>query len=82
MDTVREIISRVERRRKWSAEQKAKILIAALEPGASVSAVAERNGISRSQLYAWKRSAQRGVIPGISLIERPKPRHATASTPT
>ena len=62
-----EIISRVERRRRWGSEQKVKILTEALEPGATVSAVADRNGISRSQVYAWKRLAQRGGIPGISL---------------
>jgi transposase len=61
-----EIISRVERRRRWSSEEKVKILTEALEPGATVSAVADRNGISRSQVYAWKRLAQRGGIPGIS----------------
>lgn len=44
-----EIISRVERRRRWSSEQKVKILSEALEPGATVSAVADRNGVSRSQ---------------------------------
>jgi len=33
MDKVGEIISRVERRRKWTAERKAKILTEALEPG-------------------------------------------------
>jgi len=62
-----EIISRVERRRRWSSEQKVKILSEALEPGATVSAVADRNGVSRSQVYAWKRLAERGGIPGISL---------------
>jgi transposase len=40
--------------------------------GATVSAVADRNGISRSQLYAWKKLAQRGDIPGISLTEQPR----------
>ena len=67
MDRVSEIISRVERRRRWTAEQKAKVLTEALEPGATVSAVADRNGISRSQLYAWMKRARRGDIPGISL---------------
>jgi transposase len=43
-----EVISRVERRRQWTSEQKIKILTDALEPGATVSAVADRNGISRS----------------------------------
>jgi transposase len=64
-----EIISRVERRRRWTSEQKAKILTEALQPGAKVSAVADGNGIRRGQLYAWKRLAQRGGIPGISLTD-------------
>lgn len=71
MDKLGEIISRVERRRKWTAEQKVKILTEVLK-GATVSAVADRNGISRSQLYAWKNLAQRGDIPGISLTEQQK----------
>ena len=69
---VGEIISRVERRRKWSAEEKAKILTEAFDPGATVSAVADRNGISRSQLYAWMRLARDGSISGISLNGQPK----------
>jgi transposase-like protein len=73
MDKVGEIISRVERRRKWTAERKVKILTEALEPGATVSAVADRNGISRSQLYVWIRLAQCGAIPGISLNGQEKP---------
>jgi transposase len=67
-----EIISRVERRRRWTSEQKLKILAEVLEPGAAVSAVADRNGISRSQVYAWKRLAQQGGIPGIYLNGPPK----------
>ena len=62
-----EIISRVVRRRRWTSEQKLKILTEALEPGATVSVVADRNGISRSRLYAWKRLAQSGRMPGIAL---------------
>src|SRR5262245_62012120 len=71
MDKLGEIISRVERRRKWTPEQKVKILTEVFK-GATVSAVADRNGISRSQLYAWKKLAQRGDISGISLNEQPK----------
>jgi len=69
---VGEIISRVQRRRKWSAEEKVRVLTEALEPGATVSAVADRNGISRSQLYAWMRLARDGGIPGISLNDPQK----------
>jgi transposase len=72
MDKLGEIISRVERRRKWTPEQKVKILTEVLQPGATVSAIAGRNGISRSQLYTWKKLAQRGDLPGISLTEQAK----------
>src|SRR5262245_7229068 len=73
MDKLGEIISRVERCRKWTPEQKVRILTEVLKPGATVSAVADRNGISRSQLYAWKKRAQRGGIAGISLNGEQKP---------
>jgi transposase len=62
-----EIISTVERRRSWSADQKLRIMSEALEPGATVTAVAERNGVCRSQLYAWLRQARDGRLPGILL---------------
>lgn len=85
MDRVGEIISRVERRRRWTAEQKVKVLTEALETGATVSAVADRNGISRSQLYAWIKGARKGDIPGISLNGSQKPLFAAvriAAAPT
>jgi transposase len=68
-----EIISRIERRRRWTPEQKVGILAEALRPGATVSAVADRSGISRSQIYYWKRLAREGRLPGVSLALPAKP---------
>ena len=62
-----EIISRVERRRQWSDEEKVRIMGEALCEGASVAAVADRNGVCRSQLYMWLRYAREGRLSGISL---------------
>ncbi|WP_283843200.1 transposase [Bradyrhizobium sp. 2S1] len=45
-------------RRRWSDEFKAQIVTEALEPGASVSAIARRIGIHPSQLFAWRRDAR------------------------
>ena len=45
-------------RRRWSDEFKAQIVVEALEPGASVSAIARRIGIHPSQLFAWRRDAR------------------------
>src|SRR5512138_2884380 len=45
-------------RRRWSEEFKAQVVTEALEPGASVSAIARRIGIHPSQLFAWRRDAR------------------------
>jgi transposase len=50
-----EIITSVERRRRWSAAEKERIVAASLEPGAVVSALAREAGIHPSQLYGWRR---------------------------
>jgi transposase len=67
MDKRTEIISTVERRRRWTAEEKLKILDEALSPGATIAAVADRSGVSRSLLYQWLRLVREGRLPGISV---------------
>ena len=49
-----EVITSVERRRRWSRSEKERIVAAALEPGAIASAVAREAGIHASQLYRWR----------------------------
>ena len=49
-----EVITSVERRRRWSRAEKERIVAAALEPGAVASAVAREAGIHPSQLYRWR----------------------------
>ena len=58
-----EVITSVERRRRWSASEKRQLVAASLEPGASVSAIAREAGIHPSQLYGWRRQlrAQQGI---------------------
>ena len=67
-----EIISTVERRRRWPAEDRLRIMSEALEPGAVVAAVADRNGVCRSQLYTWLRLARDDRLPGISITPQPR----------
>ncbi len=62
-----EIVQVVERRRKWPAEEIARIMEEALAPGATVAGVADRNGVARNQVYAWLRKARAGKLPGISV---------------
>jgi transposase len=66
-----EIISTVERRRHWPDEEKLRIMSEALAPGATVAAVADRNGVCRSLVYLWLRLARSGRLPGISLADPP-----------
>jgi transposase len=52
-----ELITGTGRRRRWSSDDKARIVAESLEPGANVSEVARRNGLSPQQLFAWRRAA-------------------------
>jgi transposase len=47
-----------DRRRRWSKADKARIVRESLEPGAVVSEVAQRHGLTRWQLYEWRRKAR------------------------
>jgi transposase len=49
-----EVITSVERRRRWSRGEKERLVAAAMEPGAVASAVAREAGIHASQLYRWR----------------------------
>jgi transposase len=57
-----EMISGVERRRRWSVADKLRIVAEADKPGATVAEVARRHEISRSILWAWRKQARAGVL--------------------
>jgi len=61
-----EVITSVERRRRWSAAEKEQLVSASLEAGASVSAVAREAGIHPSQLYGSRRQLLLRSQPGAS----------------
>jgi transposase len=49
-----EVITSVQRRRRWPRAEKERIVAAAMEPGAVASEVARAAGISPSQLFRWR----------------------------
>jgi transposase len=53
-----ELITGTGRRRRWSSEDKAGIVVESLADGVSVSEVARRYGLSPQQLFAWRREAR------------------------
>src|ERR1700709_2924215 len=46
------------RRRRWSAEDKSRIIAEGRVPGARVSAVARRWQLSSQQVFGWRRAAR------------------------
>jgi transposase len=71
------LITGVERRRRWSADDRARILAAICEPGAVVAEVARREDVCTSLVYKWRRAALRAASTtcGFSpvVIEAPPP---------
>jgi transposase len=57
-----EIIGRVERRRRFTEEQKLAVLAEVSGKDANISAVARRHGLTPSQVFKWRRLAELGVI--------------------
>ena len=44
--------------RRWSDDDKARIIVESFVPGANVSEVARRNGLSPQKLFSWRREAR------------------------
>ena len=53
-----EILSGVERRRRWSEDEKARIIEESFTAGAKVSDVARKHGVSRGLIFAWRKEAR------------------------
>jgi transposase len=58
-----EIITGKERRRRWSVEEKRRIVAESHEPGASVTAVAARHDVYPSLVFNWRRQFRDGRLP-------------------
>ena len=50
-----EVITGIGRRRRWTDEEKARIVAESLDPATTSSAVARRYGLHASQLFTWQR---------------------------
>jgi transposase len=72
-----EVISGPERRRRWSHEEKLRLVVDACRPGNSVSQIARQRGISASQLFGWRRQM---LAKGLITDNRSEARVAPALT--
>lgn len=53
------VFSGPERRRRWSKDDRVRIMTEAFSPGACVREVARRNDLSPSLIYSWRRAIAR-----------------------
>jgi transposase len=89
--SVVEVVTRGEPRRRWSEEDRVRILAEAMAPGAIASHVARRFGVSTGQFYTWRkamllRSAPVGIPPALAKadfaevrLSAPNPKPSTPS---
>ena len=72
-----EVITRGERRRRWSVEAKQAIVAESLAPNVSVIAVARRHEIDTGLLYAWRhqllgrRSGEAACSARVNVMSKP-----------
>ncbi len=67
------ILAAPERRRRWSDEQRERILAEAFQSGARVCDVARRHDVARSLIYQWRRAARQAeavFVPAV-LVDGP-----------
>ena len=58
-----EVITTVERRRRWSPAEKERLVALSLEPGASASEIARAAGLHVSQLFRWRKRLCERIAP-------------------
>lgn len=80
-------------RRRWSEDERARIVEESLKPGGRVSEVAQRYGVSRGMVFEWRRQAKAGeprhdagrgrpaFVPVTIAPERAGPRHIANDAP-
>jgi transposase len=64
----------LERRRKWSTEEKFRILAQSVAPGSSPALTRKMHGISSGHLYTWRKPFRHGELTGfvpVSIIPEP-----------
>lgn len=74
-----ELITGAGRRRQWSGDDKARIIVESFTPGANVSEVARRNGLSPQQLFGWRREARELMVEQPHDAPRPERTTPTAA---
>jgi len=54
-----EVITGSEKRRRWTDDEKARVIEETLRPDAVISEIARRHGLRPQQVFTWRREARR-----------------------
>ena len=57
-----EVVTSVQRRRRWTATEEVRMVEETHMPGATVSLVARRHGVAPNQLFTWRRLVGQGAL--------------------
>ena len=80
-----EVINGAMGRRRWSPDDRAQILEETLAPGAVVSAVARRHGLTPQQVFTWRREARKRTaaeaLAFVPAVVAPEPMDLVAPKP-
>ena len=74
-----EVITSVQRRRRWPTAEKIRLVEETMQPGMSVSYVARRAGVAPSLLFNWRRRMLEGGCKRSRLTKMSSERAASAS---
>jgi len=64
-----EVITSVQRRRRFSAEEKRTLVEEVEQSGSSISAVARKYGINPNQLFRWRKLMREGALSAVGADE-------------
>lgn len=64
-----EVLTGVQRRRRWTAEQKKAMVLETEQPGMSVSVVARKYEVQPNQLFRWRRLFHEGALTAVRAEE-------------
>lgn len=77
-----EVLTGPGRRRKWSEDDKARIVAETLRPGTVVADVARRWQVSSQQVFTWRREMRRAAVAPVGFVPIVAEAPASAPDPT
>ena len=72
-----EVVTSVQRRRRWTASEKVRMVEETFAPGMTVGLVARQHGVAPNQLFTWRRLVAQGSLTAAGSGEEVVPKGRT-----